>query len=807
MASTAAAGTPAANATGAELMIGGMTCASCAARVEKKLNRMDGVTATVNYATEKARVTFAEGLELADLVATVEKTGYTARPIAPPEREPGGKPGGDPGGKPTPEQGPAPEQGPGQRPQPEPGPEYRQEPEQATDPDPTPADVSAAAAEAEQASSLAALRQRLIVSAVLSVPVVLLAMVPALQFDNWQWLSLTLAAPVVVWGGLPFHRATWTNLRHGAATMDTLVSMGTLAAFGWSLWALFLGDAGMPGMRHGFDLTVSRADASSTIYLEVAAGVITFILLGRYLEARAKRKSGAALRALMHLGAKDVTVLRSGTEVRVRADRLVVGDRFVVRPGEKIATDGTVIEGSSAVDASMLTGESVPVEVTTGDSVTGATINAGGRLVIEATRIGSDTQLARMARLVEDAQNGKAAAQRLADRISAVFVPIVIALALGTLGFWLGSGAGPTAAFTAAVAVLIIACPCALGLATPTALMVGTGRGAQLGILIKGPEVLETTRRVDTIVLDKTGTVTTGKMTLLTVHTAQDTDENTVLRLAGALEHSSEHPIAQAVATGAADRLGATLPTPEDFANIPGLGVQGVVEGHTVLVGRPRLLADAGIALPPELTAALAESQEQGRTAVAVAWDGKARGVLGVADAVKDGSAAAVAQLRALGLRPVLLTGDNRAVADAVAREVGIDEVYAEVMPEGKVDVVKRLQAEGRSVAMVGDGVNDAAALATADLGLAMGTGTDAAIEASDLTLVRGDLKVTADAIRLSRRTLSTIRGNLVWAFGYNVAALPLAASGLLNPMIAGAAMAFSSVFVVTNSLRLRAFT
>ncbi|MET8502657.1 heavy metal translocating P-type ATPase [Streptomyces microflavus] len=815
MASTAAAGTPAANATGAELMIGGMTCASCAARVEKKLNRMDGVTATVNYATEKARVTFAEGLELADLVATVEKTGYTARPIAPPERnperKPEGKPEGKPGGKPTPEQGPAPEQGPGQRPQPdpEPGPEYRREPEQATDPDPTPADVSAAAAEAERAASLAALRHRLIVSAVLSVPVVLLAMVPALQFDNWQWLSLTLAAPVVVWGGLPFHRATWTNLRHGAATMDTLVSMGTLAAFGWSLWALFLGDAGMPGMRHGFDLTVSRADASSTIYLEVAAGVITFILLGRYLEARAKRKSGAALRALMHLGAKDVTVLRSGTEVRVRADRLVVGDRFVVRPGEKIATDGTVVEGSSAVDASMLTGESVPVEVTTGDSVTGATINAGGRLVIEATRIGSDTQLARMARLVEDAQNGKAAAQRLADRISAVFVPIVIALALGTLGFWLGSGAGPTAAFTAAVAVLIIACPCALGLATPTALMVGTGRGAQLGILIKGPEVLETTRRVDTIVLDKTGTVTTGKMTLLAVHTAKGTEENDVLRLAGALEHSSEHPIAQAVAAGAVDRLGggSPLPTPEDFANVPGLGVQGVIEGHTVLVGRPRLLAEAGIGLPPELAAALAESQEQGRTAVAVAWDGEARGVLGVADAVKDGSAAAVAQLRALGLRPVLLTGDNRAVADAVAREVGIDEVYAEVMPEGKVDIVKRLQAEGRSVAMVGDGVNDAAALATADLGLAMGTGTDAAIEASDLTLVRGDLKVTADAIRLSRRTLSTIRGNLVWAFGYNVAALPLAASGLLNPMIAGAAMAFSSVFVVTNSLRLRAFT
>ncbi|MFF7014138.1 MULTISPECIES: heavy metal translocating P-type ATPase [Streptomyces] len=816
MASTAAAKTPAANASEAELMIGGMTCASCAARVEKKLNRMDGVTATVNYATEKARVTFAEGLELSDLVATVEKTGYTARPLARPK--PGRKPGQGQGQGPEQrsEQGPEheqnPEHGAAHKPERRPAPdqEPEQEPDQApapTPPDASP-DASPDAAEAEQAASLAALRQRLIISAALSVPVVLLAMIPALQFDNWQWLSLTLAAPVVIWGGLPFHRATWTNLRHGAATMDTLVSMGTLAAFGWSVWALFLGDAGMPGMRHGFDLTVSRADASSTIYLEVAAGVITFILLGRYLEARAKRKSGAALRALMHLGAKDVAVLRGGTEVRVPADRLVVGDRFVVRPGEKIATDGRVVEGSSAVDASMLTGESVPVEVAAGDSVTGATINAGGRLVVEATRIGSDTQLARMARLVEDAQNGKAAAQRLADRISAVFVPAVIVLALGTLCFWLATGAGPTAAFTAAVAVLIIACPCALGLATPTALMVGTGRGAQLGILIKGPEVLETTRRVDTIVLDKTGTVTTGKMTLLTAHTAEGTNEKDVLRRAGAVEHSSEHPIAQAVATGAVDRLdGTTLPTPEDFTNIPGLGVQGVVEGHTVLVGRPRLLTDAGIALPPELTAALAEAEEQGRTAVAVAWDGKTRGVLGVADAVKDGSAAAVAQLRALGLRPVLLTGDNRTVAEAVAREVGIDEVHAEVLPEEKVEVVKRLQAAGRSVAMVGDGVNDAAALATADLGLAMGTGTDAAIEASDLTLVRGDLKVTADAIRLSRRTLSLIRGNLFWAFGYNVAALPLAASGLLNPMIAGAAMAFSSVFVVTNSLRLRAFT
>ncbi|MFF3259523.1 heavy metal translocating P-type ATPase [Streptomyces sp. NPDC002932] len=767
---------PAAESSEAEFMIGGMTCASCAARVEKKLNRMDGVTATVNYATEKARVLYGPETGVADLIATVRKTGYTADPVH--------RPAPTPAPAPTPTPAPA-APAPTPAPAPAPGP----------DPDPGPG------------TALASLRQRLVVSAVLAVPVVLLAMIPALQFDNWQWLSLTLAAPVVVWGGLPFHRATWTNLRHGAATMDTLVSVGTLAAFGWSLWALFLGDAGMPGMRHGFDFTVSRTEGSSTIYLEVAAGVVTFILLGRYLEARSKRKAGSALRALMHLGAKDVAVLRDGTEVRVPVARLAVGDRFVVRPGEKVATDGTVTEGTSAVDASMLTGESVPVDVVAGDSVTGATVNVSGRLVVEATRVGADTQLARMAQLVEDAQNGKAEVQRLADRISAVFVPVVMLIALVTLIAWLLATDDVTAAFTAAVAVLIIACPCALGLATPTALMVGTGRGAQLGILIKGPEVLETTRRVDTIVLDKTGTVTTGKMTLQAVHTAPGTTEADVLRLAGALEHASEHPIAQAVATGAAERTTTPLPTPENFSNIPGLGVQGVVEGYKVLVGRPRLLTEAGIDLPDVLIAALTEAAAQGRTAVAVAWDGEARGVLEVADAVKESSAAAVADLRALGLTPILLTGDNRAVAQSVARAVGIDEVRAEVLPEEKAHVIERLQAEGHAVAMVGDGVNDAAALATADLGLAMGTGTDAAIEASDLTLVRGDLKVAADAIRLSRRTLATIRGNLFWAFGYNVAALPLAAFGLLNPMIAGAAMAFSSVFVVTNSLRLRSFT
>ncbi|MFE7283208.1 heavy metal translocating P-type ATPase [Streptomyces noursei] len=749
-------------ATEVELAIGGMTCASCAARIEKKLNRMDGVEATVNYATEKAKVAFQDDVSVRDLIATVEATGYTAQEPAPlvPAGGDGtaGGTGGDTGGT------------------------------AETDP-------------------LRPLRQRLVTAVALAVPVIVLAMVPALQFTYWQWLSLTLTAPVVTYAAWPFHRAAWTNARHGAATMDTLISVGTSAAFLWSLWALFFGTAGTPGMTHPFELTIARTDGAGNIYLEAAAGVTAFILAGRYFEARSKRKAGAALKALMELGAKDVTVLRDGREETVPIGQLRVGDRFLVRPGEKIATDGTVVDGASAVDASMLTGESVPVEVTAGDGVTGATLNVGGRLVVEATRIGADTQLARMAKLVEDAQNGKAAAQRLADRISAVFVPVVLALALATLGFWIGSGAGLTAAFTAAVAVLIIACPCALGLATPTALLVGTGRGAQLGILIKGPEVLESTRKVDTIVLDKTGTVTTGRMTLLATHTAAGTDEAEVLRLAGTLEHSSEHPIARAVAAGASAQVG-TLPVPEDFANIAGLGIQGVVDGHAVLVGREQLLAEWAIPLPEELARAKAAAEANGRTAIAVAWDGAARAVLEVADAVKDSSPEAIRRLRALGLTPVLLTGDNAAVARSVAAEVGIDadRVIAEVLPQDKVEVVRRLQQEGRTVAMVGDGVNDAAALARADLGLAMGTGTDAAIEAGDLTLVRGDLRAAADAIRLSRRTLGTIKSNLFWAFAYNVAALPLAATGLLNPMIAGAAMAFSSVFVVGNSLRLRGF-
>nr|WP_296771644.1 heavy metal translocating P-type ATPase [Rhodococcus sp. (in: high G+C Gram-positive bacteria)] len=721
-----------------ELILGGMTCASCANRIERKLNKLDGVTATVNYATEKARVT-SDGVPTEDLIKAVEAAGYTASlPVDEPE--------------------PAPE----------------------TDP----------------------LKQRLLISAALSVPVIAMAMIPALQFTNWQWLSLTLAAPVVVWGAWPFHKAAWTNLRHGTSTMDTLVSMGTLAALGWSLYALFFGTAGTPGMKHPFELTIARMDGSSNIYFEAAAGVTTFILAGRYFESRSKRRAGAALRALLDLGAKDVTLLRDGVEKQIAVGDLAVGDTFLVRPGEKIATDGVVESGVSAVDASMLTGESVPVEVATGDSVVGATVNVGGRLVVKATRIGADTQLAQMAKLVEDAQTGKAQAQKLADRISGIFVPIVIAIAVGTLGFWLGTGGSVAAAFTAAVAVLIIACPCALGLATPTALMVGTGRAAQLGILIKGPEILESTRQIDTVVLDKTGTVTTGEMTLLAVHPAVGASAEEVLAVAGALEAGSEHPIARAITKAAG-----TVTEVEEFANQAGLGVTGVVDGRAVVLGRASLLADWSQALTPELQKALDDAERDGRTAVAVGWDGHARGVLVVADAIKPTSKQAVAELRALGLTPVMLTGDNEAAAKKIAADVGIDEVFAGVLPQGKVDVIERLQSEGRVVAMVGDGVNDAAALATADLGLSMGTGTDVAIEASDLTLVRGDLRAVGDAIRLSRKTLATIKGNLFWAFAYNVAAIPLAAAGLLNPMLAGAAMAFSSVFVVTNSLRLRRFS
>jgi Cu+-exporting ATPase len=731
-----------------ELVVGGMTCASCAARIEKKLNRMPGVEASVNYATEKATVFVPEGTTVEQAIATIEATGYTAELPAPIE----------------------------------------------------PPDTSG------EDGEVSGLRHRLLVSAALALPVALMSMIPALQFTNWQWLALTLTAPVAVWGAWPFHRAAWLNARHGSATMDTLISVGVLAALGWSLYALFFGTAGMPGLTMTFNFTAEPGAGANEIYLEVASAVTVFILAGRYFEARAKKRSGAALKALLELGAKEVTVLRGGVESRIPTASLVVGDLFVVRPGEKIATDGQVVEGNSAVDASMLTGEAVPVEVGPGDAVVGATLNSGGRLVVRATRVGADTELAQIGRLVEQAQAGKADVQRLADRVSAIFVPIVIGLALATLAVWLLIGAGPVMAFTAAVATLIIACPCALGLATPTALLVGTGRGAQLGILIKGPQILESTRRVDTIVLDKTGTVTTGRMSLVGTVAAHGVAEAELLRLAGAAETGSEHPIAAAIVAGARERVG-SLPPVDSFASEDGLGVQAVVDGRLVLVGRPRWLAGQwSITLPVELEAALASAEGEGQSAILVAWDGQARGVLAVSDTVKASSAAAVAEFRRLGLRPVLLTGDNERVARAVAAEVGITDVTADLLPAEKAEAVRALQREGRVVAMVGDGVNDAVALAIADLGIAMGTGTDVAIEASDLTLVRSDLLAAADAIRLSRRTLATIKGNLFWAFAYNIAAIPLAMLGLLNPLIAGAAMGLSSIFVVTNSLRLRGF-
>ena len=740
------------------LDIGGMTCASCAARIEKKLNRLDGVTASVNYATASAYVaiddTVASAPTPADLIATVERTGYTAALPAPLEWSNDDTADGD----------------------------------------------------AEES----ALRRRVLVATVLTVPVLLLSMVPPLQVMGWQWVALALAAPVVTWCAWPFHRAALMTARHGASTMDTLVSLGVVAATGWSLWALVFGGAGGRDVTMSFSLLPERGAGAHEIYLEVATGVTLFLLIGRLLEARARRSSGAALRALLSMGAKDVAVLRNGNEVRVPVGSLVVGDEFVVRPGEKLATDGEVVRGTSAVDASMLTGEPVPVEVGPGDQVVGATVNAGGHLVVRATRVGADTQLAALARLVTAAQDGKAPVQRLADRVSAVFVPVVLVLALLTLVGWLLAGGGAQLAFTAAVSVLVVACPCALGLATPTALLVGTGRGAQLGIVIKGPDVLERTRKVDTVILDKTGTITTGRMALVAVEADAGVEAAQLLRLAAAVESASEHPVAAAVV--AAAREAGFLPQVNDFANLAGLGVQGTVEvdgaAYDIVVGRPQLLADRGMTLPPGLAVALAAHEASGRTVVAVGWGGAARGLLAVADTVKPTSAEAVDRLRALGLRPVLLTGDNAAAAGAVAREVGIDadDVVAGVLPEGKVDAVRRLQQQGRVVAMVGDGVNDAAALAAADLGLAMGTGTDVAIEAADLTLVRGDLRAAADAIRLSRATLRTIMTNLAWAFGYNIAAIPLAAAGLLSPLLAGAAMALSSVLVVTNSLRLRRF-
>ncbi len=743
-----------------DLGVTGMTCTSCSSRVQRKLNKVDGVDATVNFSTETASVTYdPTRVDRAELLDVVRDAGYEAFTMAGPEEtaeEPADTPDGGGG---------------------------------------SPQDQIEAAREREAAD----LRQRLIGSAILTVPITLLSMVPALQFTNWQWAVLAMTTLVFFWGGAPFHKATVANLRHGGVTMDTLITLGTTAAYVWSLWALFLGNAGVPGMTMEMHLLPTDSTMDD-IYLETAAVVITFLLLGRWFETKAKGRSSAALRTLLDLGAKDAVVLRDGAEVRVPVSRLQVGDVFVVRPGEKIATDGRVVDGSSAVDESMLTGESVPVEVTGGDTVTGATLNTSGRLLVEVTRTGSETTLSQMARLVTDAQSRKAPVERLVDRISQVFVPIVIVIALISLAAHLLLDNGVATAFTAAVAVLIIACPCALGLATPTAILVGTGRGAQMGLLIKGPEILESTRQVDTIVMDKTGTVTEGVMSVAGITVADGHEVDEVLARAAAVEAASEHPIAQAVVREAERAV--PIPEVSDFANTAGRGVSGTVEGRTVTVGRP-----TG-ALPEDLESAFREAQNQGGTPVLVQIDGQPAGIIDVRDTVKATSAEAVRGMRELGLRPMLLTGDNAGAAQAVAAEVGIDpeDVIAGVMPDGKVAEVERLQEQGRRVAMVGDGVNDAAALARADLGLAMGAGTDVAIEASDITLMNNDLRSAVDAIRLSRRTLRTIQGNLFWAFAYNVLLIPVAAVALLNPMLAGVAMAFSSVFVVTNSLRLRSF-